>query len=109
MYCFKFLIHLEGMVQKTRIELIVFKLKEHWDFRDAENYVIKVKIDFKNQPMTRRGMLFLLVQRMIPLCWHAHFSCKEGGFFKGCFKSCMLGMKWFLTTSAKNNKHGKAV
>ena len=38
---------------------------------------------------------------MILLGWHAHFSCKEEVFFKVCVKSCMFGMKWFLTTSAK--------
>ena len=78
-------------------------------FWDAENGVIKFKIDLKYQPMTRRGMLLSLVQYMILLGWHAHFSCKEEGFFKVCVKSCMVGMKWFLTTSAKNGKHGKAV
>ena len=52
-------------------------------FWDAENDVIKFKIDLKDQQMTRRGMLFVIViQYMILLGWHTHFSCKEEAIFK---------------------------
>ena len=52
-------------------------------FWDAENDVIKFKIDLKDQQMTRRGMLSVIViQYMILLGWHTHFSCKEEAIFK---------------------------
>ena len=41
-------------------------------FWDAENDVIIFKIDLKDKPLTRQGMLS--VQCMILLGWHAHFS-----------------------------------
>ena len=78
-------------------------------FWDAENDVIKFKIDLKDQSLTRRGTLLSLVQYMILLSWHAYFCWKEEDFFKVGARSWMVGMKCFLTTSAKNGIHGKAV
>ena len=55
--------------------------------------------------MTRRGILSVISYiYMILLDWHAYFSCKEEAFFKVFVKSCIVGMKWFLTTSAKEKQ-----
>ena len=75
-------------------------------FWDAENDVIKFKIDLKDQPMTS---FLSLVQYMILLGWHPHFSCEEKDLFKVCIKSWMFKMKWILKTPVKNGKHGKSL
>ena len=76
-------------------------------FWDAENDVIKFKIDLKDQPMTRPGMLSVISSIYDPLGLACPFLLQ--GFFNVCVKSFMARMKWFLTTSAKNGKHGKEV
>ena len=78
-------------------------------FWDAKNDVIKFKIDLKDQPVTRQSMLSVNSSIYDPLELTCHFSCKEEGFFKVCVKSSIVGIKWFLTTSVKNGKHGKTV
>ena len=82
-------------------------------FWDAENGVIKFKIDLikfkKDQPMTRRGMLSVISSIYDPLGLACPFLLQGRRLLQGCVKSCMVGMKWFLTTSAKNGKHGKTV
>ena len=79
-------------------------------FWGAENDVIKFKIDLKDQQMTSQGILFAIGSIHDPLLgWHAYLYCQEEGFFKVYGKPCMVGMKWFLTASAKNGKHEKSV
>ena len=72
-------------------------------FWDVENDLIKFKIDLIDQPMTRRGMPFVISSIYHPVGLAGPF------FFKVFVNSCMVLRKWFLTTSVKNVKYGKAV
>ena len=78
-------------------------------FWDAENDVIKFKIDLKDQPMTRPGMLSVISSRYDPLGLACPFLLQGRRLLQGLCQVMHGSDVMVPTTYAKNGKHGKEV